>query len=706
MRNNKTAENEKEKTLKPPKAGYRPFIMKQHGCTRTDGYHWLREKDSPAVKKYLRDENIYADNALRSYGRLSSLLAREFKARIKKKYSTVPFLYGNYLYRASYSGGKEYPVFSRKKAGTEEDYRVILDVNVLAEGKDFCDADFPEINGAGDKMAFAVDTEGDGVYTVYFKDLFSGETLPDRINGVSEDIVWAADGKTLLYVKTDPETLRWAGIMAHTLGGKEDREIYYEPDDAFEVSVSLSETEKYIFIRSGSSGSTEYRLLDASEPFSAPLVFSPRKKGLEYELYDGGDIFYILNNDGAPDFKLSSCKMPDTDISFWKTVVPGREGVLIEYADVYEKWIVLKECSEARGRLRVISRRGKDDRYILSENTGLSPDCGDNFVYSSEKLRVEGESMTEPGTVYEVDMRTGSAVALKKAELPGKFRPDDYVSERLFFTARDGAKVPMSIAYKKGTDLKSGKNPVHIYAYGAYGCSTYPYFSLTRLSLLDRGFVCAIAHVRGGSERGRAWYDGGRLLDKKNSFYDFIDAAEFLIDSGCTSAGRVYAEGASAGGLLVCAAANMAPELYGGVIAEVPFVDILTSMSDRSLPLTTVEYEEWGDPREEKYYRYILSYSPYDNIKAQNYPAMFVTAGLNDSRVQYWEPAKWTAKLRSLKTDDNKLILKTEMSAGHQGRSGRTESLKLTAAEYAFIIGLEEENLKKRRPPAIPYTGR
>lgn len=673
----------------PPAAKKVPYRMEKFGSVRIDDYYWLRDRKNPAVTAYLKAENDYAAAELKPLVPLQKKLLAEMKGRIKEDDASVPFLYGGYYYYKTYRAGKEYPVYARKKGSLAAPEEVLLDVNELAEGKAFCQVNFPVIRPDQKMIAYAVDTGGRRFYDIYFKDLITGQLYSEKISKTTGNMVWANDNRTLFYVKQDPETLRWERVFSHELGRIKDAEVYYEPDETFELSLSKARTEKYIFIRSGATLSTEYRLMDADRPSSPPVVFQPRLPGLEYDVEDGGDRFYVLNNDNARNFKVSVCPSSSTARSSWTELVPHRDDTLIESMDVFGGWLVLKERANALGRFHVYPRAGGADSYINFDEPVYLAELGDNYGYKTDTLRVVYESLTTPESVYDVDLKTGGRELLKRREVPGGFKPEDYTEALLWFAARDGEMVPVSIVYKKGIRLESGVNPVYVYSYGSYGYSTDPYFSSVRLSLLDRGFICAIPHVRGGSEMGRRWYDDGRLLKKKNTFYDFIDATRYLVDRGYTTPGHIYAEGGSAGGLLMGAVANMAPELYKGIIADVPFVDVVTTMLDPAIPLTTAEYDEWGNPNVKEYYDYMLSYSPYDNVEKKAYPNMFVTAGLNDSQVQYWEPAKWVAKLRALKTDKNLLVLKTDMDTGHGGKSGRFESLKLTALEYAFLLDLE-----------------
>lgn len=673
----------------PPKPKKVPHTLEKHGIVRVDDYYWLKDRKSPEVIAHLNAENAYAQAALGHTEKLQARLFAEMKGRIKEDDSTVPFRYGGYYYYKTYKAGGEYPIFARRKGSPDGKEEILLDVNELAKGRSFCSVRFPTVRPDHKMIAYAMDTGGRRFYDVYFKDLETGETLKERLEKTAGDMAWANDNRTLVYVKQNPETLRWEKVFSHRLGDAADKEVYFEADETFEVGVSKSNTDKFIFLRSGSTLSTEYRVIDADQPAVLPKVFQPRTAGLEYDVEDGGDKFYVLNNDKARNFKVSVCPSSATAKENWTGLVPHREDTLVEYLDVFEDWLVLKERTNALGRFHVFNRATGKESWIDFDEPAYMAELGENFEYKTGVLRVTYESLTTPDSVYDVDLASGRKTLMKRQEVLGGFKPEDYAGERLWITARDGEKVPVSIVYKKSIDLKSGRNPVYIYSYGSYGYSSDPYFSSVRLSLLDRGFICAIPHIRGGSEMGRRWYEDGRQLKKKNTFYDFIDATKYLIDNGYTSPAHVYAEGGSAGGLLMGAVANMAPELYRGIIAAVPFVDVATTMLDPDIPLTTGEYDEWGNPNVKEYFEYILSYSPYDNVGRKAYPNLLITTGLNDSQVQYWEPAKWAAKLRDLKTDKNLVLLKTDMDTGHGGKSGRFEALKLTALEQAFMLDLE-----------------
>jgi len=677
------------RAIEPPKANIIPFTLEKFGDARVDNYYWLRERKNPEVIKYLKDENAYTDAVLKHTEKLQSGLFKEMKGRIKEDDSSVPFRYGEYYYYKRYEKGFEYPIYARKQGSLKAKEEILLNVNEMAKGQAFYQVRFPSIRPDHKMIAFAVDTKGRRFYSVYFKDLVTGKVLEENLPDTAGNMAWANDNKTLFYVKQDTETLRWNRVLRHELGAAKDSEVFFEGDETYELGIAKTTTEKYIFIRTGATLSTEYRVIDADKPDAEPKVFYPRQPKLEYDVEDGGDLFYVLSNDNARNFKLSICAPDKTDKAFWTDLVPQRDDTLLEGVTAFENWVVLKEHRNALPLLHIFSRKNKEESYVPFDESAYTADLGENFEYKTDTVRYNYESMTTPESVYDYDMASQKRVLMKRKEVLGGFRPENYVSERLWFTARDGEKVPLSIVYKKGLNLTSGNNPVLVYSYGSYGYSTDPDFSSLRLSLLDRGFIYAIPHIRGGSEMGRRWYEEGRQLSKKNTFYDFIDATQYLIDRGYTSPRHIYADGASAGGLLMGAVLNMAPQLYNGAIAGVPFVDVLTTMLDPNIPLTTGEYDEWGNPNIKDYYDYIKTYSPYDNVEKKAYPNIFVETGLNDSQVQYWEPAKWVAKLRAMKTDKNILLLKTDMDVGHGGKSGRFEALKLVALEYAFILDLE-----------------
>ena len=674
--------------LEAPVAEKVSYKLENLGHKRIDNYHWLKERKNPKVINYLKAENVYAASVMKHTEKFQEKLFTEMKSRIKKDDSSAPFKYGEYFYYDRYKKGKEYPLYARKYKSLKNVEEIILDVNKIAKGHVFCDVDFPKISSDHKMIAFAVDTKGRRFYTIYFKDLTTGKILEEKIPNTTGNLVWANDNKTIFYVKQNPETLRWEKVFKHVLGLKKDKEIFFEKDETFDVSLSKSKTDQYIFLHTAATLSTEYRFLETNNPEGEFKLFYARRPKLEYDVDDGGDIFYITHNDKAKNFKVSICPKDKTDKSNWTDIIDHRDDTLVEYIDVFKKHLIVKEMKKGLGNLRIINRKTEKEHNIEFNDPAYMTEVGTNFIYDSEVLRFTYESLTTPDSVYDYNMSTRKKELKKQQEVLGDFKPENYISKRLWLEARDGVNVPLSIVYKKGMK-KNGKNPLHIYSYGSYGLSSDPYFSSVRLTLLNRGFVCVIAHIRGGSEMGRHWYDDGKLLKKKNTFYDFIDATKFLISEGYSSPEHIYGEGGSAGGLLMGAISNMAPQLYNGILAEVPFVDVVTTMLDTDIPLTTSEYDEWGNPAKKRYYDYMLSYSPYDNVKAQKYPNMLITAGLHDSQVQYWEPAKWAAKLRAMKTDNNILILKTDMEVGHGGKTGRFEGLKLVAFEYAFMLDLE-----------------
>ena len=675
--------------VEPPMAEKIPHKLKHLGHERTDDYYWMKDRKNPKVTGYLKSENAYTQSVMKHTEKFQEKLFKEIKSRIKKDDSSVPYKYGEYYYYSRYEKGKEYPIFARKRKTLKASEEIILDVNKLAKGHAFYNVYFPKVSFDHKTIAFVADTKGRRFYTIYFKDLKTGKILSENIPNTTGNFVWANDNKTIFYVKQNPKTLRWERVFKHVLGEKKDKEIFFEKDEMFDISLSKSKTDKHILMSIGSTLSGEYRVLNADSPESAFKMFFQRQPKLEYDIDDGGDVFYITHNgDGAKNFKVSVCSKDKTDKSEWRDIIPAKEDIFIEYIDVFNKYLIVKGRKNGLGFLRVMDKNGKNGHNIKFQDHVYMTDLENNPNYDSDILRLDYESLTTPDSVYDYNMRSKKMTLKKRQEVLGGFKPENYISERIWVKARDGVKVPVSIVYKKGT-TKNGKNPLHLYSYGSYGYSMDPYFSSVRLSLLDRGFICAIAHIRGGSEMGRHWYEDGKFLKKKNTFNDFIDVTKYFISQNYTSPSHIYAEGGSAGGLLMGVIANAAPKLYKGIIAGVPFVDVINTMLDSSLPLTAGEYEEWGNPNKKKYYDYIRSYSPYDNVKVQEYPNMLITAGLHDSQVQYWEPAKWTAKLRTMKTGDNIVLLKTDMEVGHGGKTGRFESLKLVAFEYAFMLDLE-----------------
>ena len=684
----------------PPKAAIRPHAMTMHGHTRIDNYYWLNERENPEVLAYLEAENQYADACLKHTEPLQEQLFKEITGRIKQDDNSVPVKIRDYYHYTRYEEGKEYPIYCRKKHNLEAPEEILLDCNALAEGYAFFDVGEVSLSEDDCLLAYSVDTVSRRIYTVYVKDVETGELVGEPINGTSGNVVWASDNKTLFYGVKD-ETLRPCKIMRHRLGTSpsDDMEVYRETDETFVCYISKTKSRKYLIINSDSTLSSECRILESDQPEGSFRVFQERQPDMLYGIDHYREHFYIQTNaDGAKNYKIMRTPVGQTEKPYWEEVVPHREQVMIEGFTIFDKFFVIEEREGGLVKIRVRSWDGNADYYIDFGEPTYTAGVGANPDFDAITLRYSYNSMTTPSSVYDFDMEKHTKTLLKRQEIVGGYNPEDYVTERLMAPSHDGVLVPISIVYKKGTvkarvpELVEGPgpngSPLVLYGYGSYGSSTDAYFSLARISLLNRGFIWAIAHIRGGEEMGRQWYDDGKMLNKKNTFLDFIACAEYLINIGYTSQQKMFAMGGSAGGLLVGAVTNMRPDLWKGVIAQVPFVDVVTTMLDESIPLTTGEYDEWGNPNEKKYYDYMLSYSPYDNVEAKDYPAMLITTGLHDSQVQYWEPAKWAAKLRAVKTDKNPLYLKTEMDYGHGGASGRFEGFKEVALEYAFMLDL------------------
>ncbi len=670
-----------------PIAKKKPHELTIHGDTRIDNYYWLRERDNPKVLNYLKAENAYREKVMAHTKPFEEKLFQEMKSRIKEDDSSVPAREGEYWYYTRYEEGREYPIYCRKHGFLDAPEEILLDVNKLAEGHDFCQVRGFKTSPDHRIAAYAVDYVGRRKYTLHFIDLQNGQHLPDEITEMTGNFVWANDNKTVFYTKQHPETLRWGKIVRHTLGG-DDELVYFEEDKTFDASIGKTLDDAYLVIFSGSTLQTECRILNADFPEGEFVPFLKREPKHEYSIEHGGDRWFILTNDGAKNFKLMQTPDDNTGKEHWTTVVEHSADALLEDVTVFKNWVIVEGTEKALPFMRVINRRNNSRYDIDFGESAFAAFVGENREYDTDILRYTFESMKTPNSVFDFDLKTRKKELKKQQPVLGGFDPEHYETERVWAAARDGVKVPMSLLYKKGLQ-HNGENPVLIYAYGSYGYSMSPYFSSKRFSLVDRGFIYAIAHIRGGSDMGRQWYEDGRQLKKKNTFTDFIDCTQYLIDEKFTSPQHIYAQGGSAGGLLMGAVANMAPQLYNGIIAEVPFVDVVTTMLDDSIPLTTAEYDEWGNPNEKEFYDYMLSYSPYDNVEAKAYPNMFITAGLHDSQVQYWEPAKWVAKLREMKTGDNLLLLYTNMEAGHGGASGRFQALKEDAMLYTFLLMLE-----------------
>lgn len=676
--------------MTPPKAKAIPHKLEKHGHTRIDKYYWLRERENPEVIAYLEAENAYKEEKLAHTQGLQETLFEEMKGRIKKDDSSVPYQKDDYFYYTRYEKGREYPIHCRKKDSLENAEEILIDVNVLAEGKDYC-AVSGGANVSPDHryLLYGTDFVSRRIYTLHIKDLETAEHLADVIPNVTGNAVWAADNRTIFYSKQDPETLRSYQIYRHELGTDpaDDELIFEEKDDTFRTYVYTTKSKKFIVIFCSSTLTNEAQVLEADNPTGDFRMFLPRERGHEYSIDHADGHFYIHTNWEAQNFRLMRCSEQQTAKEKWEEVIPHRSDVLLEDLELFQSYMVLNERKGGLNHIRIIPNDGEEEYFLPFDESAYMAGTGNNPMYESEWLRFTYQSMTTPGSVFDYNMRTGEKILRKEQEVLGDFDKTHYRTVRIFATAQDGTQVPVSVAYHKDTAL-DGKAPLLLYGYGSYGHSLDAYFSTSRLSLLDRGFVYAIAHIRGGEEMGRAWYDDGRMLNKKNTFSDFIACGEHLIANNYCAAGQLYAMGGSAGGLLMGAIMNMKPELWAGIVAAVPFVDVVTTMLDDSIPLTTGEYDEWGNPNEKVYYDYILSYSPYDQVEAKAYPPTLITTGLHDSQVQYWEPAKWVAKLRELKTDDNVLLLHTNMEAGHGGKSGRFEALKEIAMEYAFLLDL------------------
>ena len=673
----------------PPVAKIVPKELVAHGHVRVDNYYWLNERDNPEVIAYLEAENAYADALMARLKPLEDALFGEIRGRIREDDSSVPYKLGDYYYYTRYEEAQEYPIYARKEGSLDAPEQVMLNVNELAEGHDFFAASGRRVSSGQDILAFAQDTVGRRIYTLHFKNLETGEILPEAIPEVTSSSAWANDNRTIFYIKKDPVTLRGSQVYRHVLGTdpSDDVLVYEEADSTFSMSAWKTKSKAYIMIGSFHTLSSEYRYWNANDPFGEFQVFLPREPDHEYDVDHYQDKFYIRTNWGAQNFRLMETPVTDTRKESWQEVIPHRDDVLLDGFEIFADFLVVSERKEGLRQIRVMRWDGSGKHYLEFGEPTYWAGIGVNHEYDTPLLRYNYSSMTTPRSVYNYDMRTREKTLLKQDEVLGDFDRGYYETERIYATATDGVRVPISLVYRKGIRL-DGANPLLLYGYGSYGASIDASFSSSRLSLLDRGFVYAIAHIRGGQEMGRWWYEDGKLFKKKNTFTDFIACAEHLIEAGYTSSDRLFARGGSAGGLLMGAVANMRPDLFKGVVANVPWVDVVTTMLDASIPLTTFEYDEWGDPNEKQYYDYMLSYSPYDNVMAQDYPSVLVTTGLHDSQVQYFEPAKWVAKLRAVKTDNNTLLLKTRMEAGHGGRSGRFRRYREIAFEWAFLLDL------------------
>ena len=677
-------------TMNQPVAEKKPTELTTHGDTRIDNYYWLRERENPEVIAYLNEENAYRESVMKETEELQENLYEEIVGRIKQEDQSVPYLKNGYYYYTRFEEGKEYPIHCRKPGSLDAEEEIMLNVNEMAEGYAYYAVSGLSVSTNNRFLTFGVDTVSRRKYTIYVKDLTTGRILDDQIPLTTGGSTWANDNKTIFYTMKDEQTLRSKAIHKHILGtpASEDQLVYSEDDETFSTFVYKTKSEQYIVIGSASTMTNEYRVLDADKPEGDWKVIQPRIRGLEYSISHFGDHFYIKTNLDAKNFRLMKTPVGRTMKENWTEVIPHRSDVMLEGIDLFSNFMVVDERKEGLNHLRIINMQNGSEHYIEFWEEVYSVGISYNPEFDTETLRFSYTSLTTPVSTYDYNMVTRDKELLKQQEVLGDFDPENFETKRIYATASDGKKIPMSIVYRKGIEL-NGENPTLIYGYGSYGSTMDPRFSPVRLSLLDRGFVFAIAHIRGSEIYGREWYEDGKLLNKINTFTDFNSCSEELINSGYTNPDRLYAMGGSAGGLLMGAVINLRPELYNGVIAAVPFVDVVTTMLDETIPLTTGEYDEWGNPNDKIYYDYMLSYSPYDQVQAKDYPHLLVTTGLHDSQVQYWEPAKWVAKLRDMKTDDNLLLMYCNMDTGHGGASGRFERFRETAMEYAFLLMLE-----------------
>jgi oligopeptidase B len=674
----------------PPVAAVRPHVVESPNGNRDDEYYWLRDdsRSSKDVIGYLEAENAYRAAMTRHTQALAEKVYGEIVGRIKQDDSTVPYRFRGYWYYTRFETGKEYAVYARKAGTIDAPEEVMLDENRMAEGHGYYHIGATAVAPDNRLLVYGEDTTGRRQYTLRFKDLETGETLPDRIDNADPYLAWTADSKSVLYQEKDPETLLSRRVKRHVLGTNpaQDRLVYEQPDETFYTAITPSKDEKYILISVQSTITSEWLYARADDPALAFKVFYPRERGLEYYIDHLDGRWIIRTNWQAPNYRLMEAKVGEEgDRANWHEILAHRDDAFIHGFDVFKDFLVIEERSDAMRKIRIRPWSGGKDFYIASDEPSSSTSIGQNAELDTHIVRYEYNSLTTPTTIYDYDIRTGERQLMKRTPVLGGYDPANYRTELVWAEARDGAKVPVSLAYRVGTP-KDGSAPMLQYAYGSYGATMDPTFSVARVSLLDRGFVYALAHIRGGQEMGRKWYDQGRLLNKENTFTDFIDVTRWLVKEGYADGERVSAMGGSAGGLLMGAVANMAPGDYRDIVAQVPFVDVVTTMLDDSIPLTSNEYDEWGDPRKKEYYDYMLSYSPYDNVTRQAYPAMFVSTGLADSQVQYWEPAKWVARLRARNTGSNVLLLRTTMEAGHGGKSGRFQRFHDVAEEYAFIL--------------------
>ena len=680
----------KKKELIEPKAKKIEKILSLHGDDRLDEYYWLNQRGDEEVISYLNEENDYRDEFMKDYKPLEEEIFQEIKSRIKEDDSSVPYYYNGYFYYTRYEKDKQYPIYCRKEGSLDGKEEILIDANTMSEGYDYFRVGTIEISPDNKTMAYSIDTVSRRIYTIYFMDLETRTVSDKNIPNSQGSISWANDNKTIFYNSKNLETLRSERVMRYQLGNSGNgEEIYFEDDETFSVFSYKTKSDKYIVVGSSSTLSQEYRILNANDPEGEFKMFQERVDGLEYSISHYDDKWLIVTNkDGATNFKLMSCPESKTSSNSWVDYIPHRGDVLLEGVEIFDDFLVVTERENGLRRVNIRPSSGAESHYINFEEEAYSLYSSANLDMNTNKFRYSYSSMTTPNSVVEYDMITKEKKVMKETEvLGGKFDKNNYQSKRVWAEARDGKKVPVSLVYRKDM-FNEGQNPLLLYGYGSYGNTINASFSSVRLSLLDRGFVYAIAHIRGSQYLGRGWYDDGKMFKKKNTFTDFIDAGKYLIKEGYSNENKLFAMGGSAGGLLMGAVVNMAPEIFKGVVAAVPFVDVVTTMLDDDIPLTTFEYDEWGNPNNKDSYDYMLSYSPYDQVEGKDYPAIFITTGYHDSQVQYFEPAKWIARLRDRRTNNEPLLMYCNMEAGHGGASGRFEAYKETAMEYAFFISL------------------
>ncbi len=682
-------QGEEPRELVAPKATPIPKRLENFGRTRIDNYYWLRDRTNPKVIAYLDAENDYTDRVMAHTKSLQKTLFDEIVGRIKQTDSTAPVWDNGYYYYSRFQAGKQYPILIRRQGSLDAAEEILVNENELAEGHGYFSLGTSDVSRDNHVLALAVDAGGRLFYTIRFKNLATGKFLDDTIADVTSNLAWANDSRTVFYTKQDPNTLRAYQIYRHRLGSRQadDRLVYEEPDETFSCRISRTKSDRYLMIGIEQTLSTEYRYLDADKPEGEFRIIQPRRPKLEYSVDHLDGHFYIRTNLEAKNFKLVRAPIQSPGTEHWEEVVPHRTDVFLQRFELFRSFLVLEERRDGLIRLQIRPSSGQGEYQVEFEEPAYLAHIGENHELASDSLRFVYTSLTTPQSSFDYDMRKRSKTLVKREEVLGGFDPANYVAERFHATAADGTKVPMSIVTRKGFP-RDGSRPLLLYGYGSYGASMDASFQSERLSLLDRGFAYAIAHIRGGQELGREWYESGKLLKKKNTFTDFIACAEHLIREKYTAPGRLFIQGGSAGGLLMGAVVNMRPDLFNGAIAAVPFVDVVTTMLDASIPLTTSEYDEWGNPGDLSYFNYMLSYSPYDNVESKSYPHLLVTTSLQDSQVQYWEPAKWVAKLRATKTDSNRLLLRTYKQGSHGGVSGRYRRYEQTAFMYAFLLDL------------------